>query len=210
MKDITIKPTANTYGFPTELVHQLGIILITPKSESVSLPWDAYMTYESMPVNRIVLTGGAGSNNFGYAVTKLTAEEFNSCCEAQIQIFGDIAGHTLHQLYKELLAAGWEIVIDDDSSLEVLATSIEISDKGKVAKRIAETLNKESDTDHYVVEAVSGISGNCFLGEGATEELAWLDAYGPKPWGPAGERSAKGAWVRKVTTTELEGLRNQN
>ena len=36
----------------------------------------------------------------------------------------------------------------------------------------------------YVIEAQSGVNSfkRCTLGTGPTEEAAWLDALGPKPW----------------------------
>ena len=55
----------------------------------------------------------------------------------------------------------------------------------------------------FVILKESGISGNCILGEGATEKAAWEDAYGPKPWTPYTKKSAKSAWVVQMTE---EGL----
>jgi len=54
----------------------------------------------------------------------------------------------------------------------------------------------------YVIKKVSGISGNCDLGEGPTEKAAWEDAFGPKPWTPYQKKSAKDAWVVKVDADE--------
>jgi hypothetical protein len=48
---------------------------------------------------------------------------------------------------------------------------------------------------------------DCFLGEGASEESAWLDALGPKPWGPHAKRIKKNAWCQQVSPEELEDLR---
>jgi hypothetical protein len=58
----------------------------------------------------------------------------------------------------------------------------------------------------FVIESVSGISGNCLLGEGETEAEAWTDAFGPKPWGPSAKRAKREAWVREVSSEELEEL----
>jgi hypothetical protein len=58
----------------------------------------------------------------------------------------------------------------------------------------------------YLIEKTSGISGTCILGEGATEALAWEDAYGPKPWTPYTKKSAKSAWVREVSDEEYNEL----
>jgi hypothetical protein len=51
---------------------------------------------------------------------------------------------------------------------------------------------------HYVIKAVSGISGTCNLGDGPSEKEAWLDAFGPKPWSDWQKKSAKRAWCEKV------------
>lgn len=59
----------------------------------------------------------------------------------------------------------------------------------------------------FIVEAESGIRGNCLLGEGRTEAEAWEDAYGPKPWTPYQKKCAKRAWAREVSDSELEQIR---
>lgn len=51
----------------------------------------------------------------------------------------------------------------------------------------------------YIIKTVSGISGTCNLGDGATEKAAWEDAFGPKPWTPYVKKIAKRAWVEKST-----------
>jgi hypothetical protein len=53
-------------------------------------------------------------------------------------------------------------------------------------------------TKRFVIKAVSGISGNCNLGDGATEKAAWEDAFGPKPWTPYTKRAAKQAWCEET------------
>lgn len=50
----------------------------------------------------------------------------------------------------------------------------------------------------FVIKAVSGISGNCNLGDGATEKEAWEDAFGPKPWTSWTKQSAKKAWCEET------------
>lgn len=54
----------------------------------------------------------------------------------------------------------------------------------------------------YVIKKVSGISGNCNLGEGSTKSAAWEDAFGPKPWTPFVKKMAKDAWVEEVGADE--------
>lgn len=55
----------------------------------------------------------------------------------------------------------------------------------------------------FIIKKVSGISGTCTLGEGATKAQAWEDAFGPKPWTPYVKRSAKDAWVEEVKEEEV-------
>lgn len=59
----------------------------------------------------------------------------------------------------------------------------------------------------FVIQKVSGVSGNCLLGEGPTPAAAWADAFGPKPWSPGQKKSAKGAWISEVTDDELADLK---
>jgi hypothetical protein len=56
----------------------------------------------------------------------------------------------------------------------------------------------------YIIKAVSGISGNCNLGDGDSKAAAWEDAFGPKPWSDYQKRSAKNAWVEVVEMEEGE------
>lgn len=55
----------------------------------------------------------------------------------------------------------------------------------------------------FIIKKVSGISGNCTLGEGATKAQAWEDAFGPKPWTSHVKRSAKDAWVEEVPEEKI-------
>ena len=55
---------------------------------------------------------------------------------------------------------------------------------------------------HYVIKAVSSISGNCTLGDGLTEKEAWEDAYGPRPWSDCQKKSAKKAWCEEIESKE--------
>lgn len=55
---------------------------------------------------------------------------------------------------------------------------------------------------HYVIKTESGISGLCTLGDGATKEAAWEDAYGPKPWSDYNKKCAKKAWCVEVESVE--------
>jgi len=50
----------------------------------------------------------------------------------------------------------------------------------------------------YIVQAESGISGTCNLGDGETAKAAWEDAFGPKPWTDYQKKSAKKAWITEV------------
>ena len=56
----------------------------------------------------------------------------------------------------------------------------------------------------FVVQSQSGarFGGVCFLGQGATEQQAWLDAFGPKPWTDYVKRCASKAWVRQLDEGE--------
>lgn len=58
----------------------------------------------------------------------------------------------------------------------------------------------------FIIEAESGISGTCLLGQGSTLEAAWIDAYGPKPWTPYQKACAKKAWYKEITEDELYEL----
>lgn len=58
----------------------------------------------------------------------------------------------------------------------------------------------------FAITKPSAISGTCVLGQGATENEAWTDAYGPKPWSDFNKRSAKGANCVEVTEDELAAL----
>lgn len=64
----------------------------------------------------------------------------------------------------------------------------------------------ERGRSSFVVESLSGILGNCLLGEGATTDAAWIDAFGPHPWSQSTKAAAKKAWVREVSPAELEEL----
>ena len=55
----------------------------------------------------------------------------------------------------------------------------------------------------WIIEKPSGISGNCLLGEGNTEQEAWDDAFGPNP----NPKMKRGAWSKQVTEEELEELK---
>jgi len=45
----------------------------------------------------------------------------------------------------------------------------------------------------YVIEGQSGVNQfkRCTIGAGATEEAAWLDALGPKPWSDRAKKLKK-------------------
>lgn len=56
----------------------------------------------------------------------------------------------------------------------------------------------------YVIEAQSGVNQfkHCVLGLGATEEAAWLDALGPKPWSEYLKKVKKSYSCRKLDENE--------
>jgi hypothetical protein len=56
----------------------------------------------------------------------------------------------------------------------------------------------------YVIEAQSGVNmfRNCTIGSGATEEEAWLDALGPKPWSDYTKKLKKKYTCRKLEEGE--------
>lgn len=56
----------------------------------------------------------------------------------------------------------------------------------------------------YVIEAQSGVNSFrvCTLGQGETEEAAWLDALGPKPWSDYTKKVKKNYSCRKLEEGE--------
>lgn len=69
----------------------------------------------------------------------------------------------------------------------------------------------EPPAKKFVIESPSAYrSHNCLLGEGDSPALAWVDAYGPKPWSPYTRKCARNAWVREVTLDELHDLHCQS
>ena len=56
----------------------------------------------------------------------------------------------------------------------------------------------------YVIEAQSGVNPfkQCMVGHGETEEAAWLDALGPKPWSPYAKKIKKHYSCRKLEEGE--------
>jgi hypothetical protein len=56
----------------------------------------------------------------------------------------------------------------------------------------------------YVIEAQSGVNSfkQCTLGQGKTEEEAWLDALGPKPWSDYTKKVKKTYSCRKLEEGE--------
>ena len=61
----------------------------------------------------------------------------------------------------------------------------------------------------FIIESQSGIQGTCLQGEGETEQQAWEDAFGPKPWTKWQKKCAKNSWSREVSEEELENLKGQ-
>jgi hypothetical protein len=60
----------------------------------------------------------------------------------------------------------------------------------------------------WVIESESGASyGTNIVGDGKTEEEAWEDAFGPKPWSPSQKQVAKKAWSREITMSEYDEIR---
>jgi hypothetical protein len=63
------------------------------------------------------------------------------------------------------------------------------------------------DTAAYVITKRSAyLKRQCLLGHGDSEEEAFHDAFGPKPWSPQQRRSAAACNVRKVDQFELNEL----
>ena len=58
----------------------------------------------------------------------------------------------------------------------------------------------------FAILKPSAISGTCVLGEGATKEAAYADAFGPKPWSAFTKKSAKDADCFETTEDELAAL----
>jgi hypothetical protein len=56
----------------------------------------------------------------------------------------------------------------------------------------------------FVIEAPSGVNSFkcCTLGTGKTEEEAWLDALGPKPWSAYAKKIKKHYSCRKLEEGE--------
>lgn len=50
----------------------------------------------------------------------------------------------------------------------------------------------------YVIRTIPQMRGPHVLGIGNTEEEAWLNAMGPKPWHPIVEESSKKCWCEKI------------
>jgi hypothetical protein len=67
----------------------------------------------------------------------------------------------------------------------------------------------ENNLIYVVVKPSAFESRDCVLGQGDSPKEAWEDAYGPKPWSVYVKKSAKGAWVRRVTRDELDELNAQ-
>ena len=57
----------------------------------------------------------------------------------------------------------------------------------------------------YVIEAQTGVNSfkQCMLGHGETEEAAWLDALGPKPWSDYTKKVKKNYSCRKLEEGEV-------
>jgi len=58
----------------------------------------------------------------------------------------------------------------------------------------------------FAIIKPSAISGTCVLGEGATANEAWADAYGPKPWSLYTKQSARWTDCVEITEDELAAL----
>ena len=56
----------------------------------------------------------------------------------------------------------------------------------------------------YVIEGQSGVNAFrcCIIGTGATEEAAWFDALGPKPWSDYTKKVKKKYTCRKLEEGE--------
>lgn len=58
---------------------------------------------------------------------------------------------------------------------------------------------------HYIIKATCqhDVSGVAKLGDGPTENTAWTNVYGPKPWCSQTEKRAAKAWCEWVDLDSL-------
>jgi hypothetical protein len=58
--------------------------------------------------------------------------------------------------------------------------------------------------NQYVIETPTGEKpfGCCVIGTGTTEEGAWIDAFGPKPWTKYNKICATKSWCRRIGDNE--------
>jgi hypothetical protein len=59
-------------------------------------------------------------------------------------------------------------------------------------------LKKEPVIMKYIIRTEPLMRGPDVIGFGETEEKAWLNAFGPKPWHPIREKSSKGCWCEEI------------
>lgn len=68
------------------------------------------------------------------------------------------------------------------------------------------TMHMRKENVIYIIQTESAIRGYCILGQGATSEAAWEDAYGPAPYTKFTARGMKNAWCSKVSPETLHDL----
>tara|TARA_B110000908_G_scaffold159582_1_gene201908 strand:+ start:319 stop:756 length:438 start_codon:yes stop_codon:yes gene_type:complete len=65
----------------------------------------------------------------------------------------------------------------------------------------------EPEPTKWIIEATSAATeGTLCMGRGDTEEEAWIDACGPKPWSKWIKSCNEGRWSKEVTLAELEAI----
>jgi hypothetical protein len=54
----------------------------------------------------------------------------------------------------------------------------------------------------YIIKTERTFISTINLGDGETQQAAWADAFGPKPWSDDAKRNAKNAWCVKIESDE--------